>query len=299
MVPKVQAGYSQSPQKPKLLMQTLEMNKLEDYFPVDSHWKPFSKKDIEIAHTKEYIEGFFKGEPFYATSNGLAWSREFANSAKYTSSSLYHAILASLKGNVCLSPTPGFHHATPSSGRGYCTFSGQVIASVKIFRELGLSGAYIDLDEHFGNSIEDSRNFISDLNLAVPEFANVNPNGSGKKYIRDFESKFEIILKKIHEKKIHYVVVCSGADSLIDDDLGGSVDLAEWLSIKRTIYSELAKLGNGNDKFPTVLTLFGGYRKDHYESVLDAHIQDLLLCLQIHFGILTKYTSVYKKKSLK
>lgn len=297
MAPDKLAGYSRSPQKPAMLMEMIESSDLAKYFPVIVNWKPYPNKDFKIAHTKEYISGFFSGKAPYSNSSGINWSSEFGRSVRYTNASLYYAILNSLKGNVCLSPTSGFHHATPNSGGGYCTFSGQVIASVKIYRERGLSGAYIDLDEHFGNSIEESRNFVPELNQAVPKYANVNPKGSGINYIRDFESKFEYILKKIHDKEIHYVVVCSGADSLIDDDLGGSVNLKDWLSIKNIIYSELAKLDKGDYKFPTVITLFGGYREDHYTSVLDAHIQDLLLCLEIRYGIKTQYSSVYKKKS--
>jgi acetoin utilization deacetylase AcuC-like enzyme len=275
----------------------LKSNHLDKYFPIESQWNPFRKKDLEIAHTKEYIDGFFKGEQPYSTSSGLAWSKEFAESVKYTSASFYHSILNSLKGQICFSPTSGFHHASPELGGGYCTFSGQVIASVKLYQEFKVSGGYIDMDEHFGNSIEDSREFVTDLNKAVPLEANVNPVASGKKYINDFELKFDLILKMIQDKKIHYIVLCSGADSLIDDDLGGSVNLDEWLFIKKTIYSELRKLDKGENKFPTSICLFGGYREDHYESVLDAHIQDLLLCLEIRYGIKTQYSSVYQKKS--
>jgi len=277
-------------------MEMIRLNDLAKYFPIKSRWKPFTKKDFEIAHTTEYINGFFSGKLPDATSNGLEWSPEFASSVRYTTSSLYHAMLESIKGKICLSPASGFHHAMPSLGTGYCTFSGQVIASVKIYQELGLSGGYLDLDEHYGNSIEDSREFVPDLNRAIPVYANVNPKGSGKKYIKDFETKFKFILKKIQDKEIHYLVVCSGADSLIDDDLGGSVNLKEWLSIKKTIYSELAKFDKDNYKFPTTITLFGGYREDHFVSVLDAHIQDLLLCLMLRFNIKINYTSKYQKK---
>ena len=58
---------------------------------------------------------------------------------------------------LTFSPTSGFHHARPEGGSGFCTFSGQVIASLKIYEEKKLVGAYLDLDGHYGNSIEDSR----------------------------------------------------------------------------------------------------------------------------------------------
>ena len=116
------------------------------------------------------MEAFFSGIEPLAASNMLTWSRQLADSVRYTNAGLYHA-LASAVGNrssVAFSPVSGFHHATPESGDGFCTFSGQVIASVRIFREDKLPGAYIDLDGHYGNSIEDSGGFVKELNQAVP-----------------------------------------------------------------------------------------------------------------------------------
>jgi len=37
-----------------------------------------------------------------------------------------------------------------------------------MYRERGLSGAWIDLDGHFGNSIDDTIDFAPDLARAVP-----------------------------------------------------------------------------------------------------------------------------------
>lgn len=47
-------------------------------------------------------------------------------------------------------------------------FSRQVIAAVKLYKELNVSGAWIDLDAHFGNNIEDSRYIVQSLNKAIP-----------------------------------------------------------------------------------------------------------------------------------
>ena len=82
---------------------------------------------------------------------------------RYTNASLYHAIEHAVAHpeQVALSSTSGFHHARPTGGGGFCTFSGQVIAAVKIYREHRLVGAHVDLDGHFGNSIEDSQTSVS------------------------------------------------------------------------------------------------------------------------------------------
>ena len=104
---------------------------------------------------------------------------------RYTNASLYHAIEHAVAHpeQVTFSPTSGFHHARPAAGSAFCTFSGQVIAAIKIFREHRLVGAYLDLDGHFGNSIEDSRTFVADLNQAIPPGCNINPDGDHADYL--------------------------------------------------------------------------------------------------------------------
>ncbi len=294
---KIPVGYSKSPNKPKLLLEWLKRNQLSR-FPIKKNWSPFEKEDFYIAHTKKYVDSFFTGGGL-SQSNGLDWNPEFAESIRYTNASLFEAIRYATKhpDKITFSPTSGFHHATPSRGGGYCTFSGQVIASLKLYEESKLCGAYLDLDEHFGNSIEDSRDFCPDLNEAVPHHANINPTGQGKTYITSLEKSLHHLESKMKAGEIHYLVLCSGADSLEDDDLGHSLSLKEWLQCKRLVYEWIWKTSETLQKpIPVTITLFGGYRDDHFDSVLDAHTLDLLLCLEILCGGGEKYTSVYRKK---
>ncbi|TGM11082.1 hypothetical protein EHQ82_21315 [Leptospira selangorensis] len=295
MSPNECIGYSMSPQKPKMFMDLIQELGYANYFPVKDDWSPFSIGEFLIAHHKSYVDAFFHGTQPLASSNGFEWSIELASSVCYTNASLYHAIRDSfLMDWVTFSPTSGFHHAKPKSGSAFCTFSGQVIASVKLYRELGLRGAYIDLDGHFGNSIEDSKSFLPDVIMAIPY--NINPSGRHDSYLRDAKQQFESVMEDIDKNKIHYIVYCSGADSLIDDDLGGSLSIEEWLHLKEWMYQKLVPFDKDLKKFPTTISLFGGYRKDHYRSVLDAHLMDLLLCLKIRFGIDVPYVSEYRKK---
>ena len=127
-----------------------------------------------LAHT-----AFFAGGRPLCESNELTWSEQFADSVRYTNASLCHAIEHSIAHpeQLTFSPTSGFHHARPRGGGGFCTFSGQVIAAVKLFRKHHMVGAHIDLDGHFGNSIEDSRAFVAKLNQAIPPGCNINPAG--------------------------------------------------------------------------------------------------------------------------
>ena len=172
-------NFSKSPQKPRRLLEFLSRHGLDRRFVRHDDWQPFQREDFLLAHTPEYVDAFFAGRRPLCESNELTWSEQFADSVRYTNASLYHAIEHAVAHpeQVTFSPTSGFHHAGPTGGGGFCTFSGQVIAAVKIFREHRLVGAHIDLDGHFGNSIEDSRAFVADLNQAIPPGCNINPTG--------------------------------------------------------------------------------------------------------------------------
>jgi acetoin utilization deacetylase AcuC-like enzyme len=294
-----EVGFSKSPNKPKLLLNWINQNNLQDYFQVNSKWKPFSKKDFLSAHYKKYVDDFFNGVEPSASSNYLDWNKQFADSVKYTNSSLYTSILASIQNpsRITFSPTSGFHHASPDSGAGYCTFSGQVIASLKIWKTLKLAGTYFDLDGHFGNSIEDSREYCQDLEYAIPPGFNINPRGNGAKYLASLQVGLNNVKESLLSGQIDYVVACSGADSLIDDDLGGQVNIIEWIQAKHMIYSMIEEVSNQLGKpIPLTICLFGGYRKDDFNSVLDAHTQDLVTCLNILGKNKIGYQSKYKKR---
>lgn len=286
MVAPTQPGFSRSPLKPSLLLQRTEQLDMSQIFAVDKDWQPFSPWDFQVAHSAAYVEAFFSGTEPLASSNGIQWSARFADSVRYTNASLFHAIAASIEnpGRICFSPTSGFHHATPERGGGFCTFSGQAIASLKLYRAAGLVGAYLDLDMHDGNSLEDSRKFAPDLNFAVPTQYNINPQGTHQEYLASLEAHLEDLRSALFRREVHYVVYCHGADSHEWDDLGGQVTTDEWLQASRMVYMMLRSVADTIGPVPLTLSLFGGYRADHYESVLDLHLADLHIALEILAG---------------
>ncbi len=292
----IHRSYTKSPLKPMLLMKSLESleqfnNKLDI-----TEFSPFEPNEFEIAHTKEYVEDFFNGEG-ECSSNNIPWSPEFAETVKYTNASLYHALRHAVLNplDVCLSPTAGFHHAMPENGSGFCTFSGQVIAAVKIYEEFRLSGAVLDLDGHFGNSIEDSRDFVPDLNKAIPLGYNINPTGINSKYLEYLKNKLRQLENSIMvNNSIHYIMWCHGADSHRSDDLLGQCDTEHWVECSNMFYSWLKALDEklikkGRAPMPVVISLFGGYRKDDYASVISLHIKDLAVCLNTLCGANIEY----------
>ena len=277
-------NFSKSPQKPRLLLEFLSRLGLDRHFVRHVDWPPFQREDFLLAHTAEYVDAFFAGRRPLCESNELTWSQQFADSVRYTNASLYHAIEHAVAHpeQVTFSPTSGFHHARPTGGGGFCTFSGQVIAAVKIFREHRLVGAHIDLDGHFGNSIEDSRTFVADLNQAIPPGCNINPTGAHAGYLDSLKKHLADLEGRLARGEVHYVVFAHGADSHEDDDLGGQSTTAEWLEASSLVYGMLDRVSQQLGRLvPLTLALFGGYRGDNYEAVLRLHTADLIRCLQV------------------
>ena len=293
---------SLSPQKPKMLLDYLEKNNLLQYFEIENNFTPFNKEDFYIAHHEDYVNSFFSDEleKRYRRLLGINWNKEFADTTRYTNASLYSAIHSSVKNpqNVCFSPTSGFHHAFPRKGGFYCSFSGQVIASMKIYEEFGLSGSYIDLDGHYGNSIDNSYSYVNNLDKAIPpQTGNINIQAKHQEYLDELEKKLQLLGRYIKDQKIHYLVFCHGADSHEWDDLGHQLTTDEWIQCSEIFYNFILRLQKDIGKqIPLTLALFGGYRKDDYESVLSLHTADLVKCLNILCGQNIHYVPKVKEK---
>jgi acetoin utilization deacetylase AcuC-like enzyme len=274
------SSFSKSPLKPFLLMERIKQKGLRKLFRFKSDFNPFTENDFKIAHTETYVHNVFNGEGNYL-SNSLPWSKNLVHSLTYTNAALHEAIKQSIlhPENLCFAPISGMHHAKPDRGSGFCTFSGQVISSIKLYEEFGISGAYFDLDGHFGNSIEDTRGFNPILNLAIPKGCNVNPKGKNKTYLKSFENSMERIGQLIKENKLHYVVFAHGADSHADDDIGGGCDTKHWLLCAVRFSEWVNRISEEIGRpLPVTLALFGGYRSDNYNAVLDLHLKSILTC---------------------
>ena len=293
---------SLSPEKPRRLLEFLDRHGLLRHFEMEADFDPFDRDDFYIAHEKAYVDSFFSDqiERKYSRMLGLKWSKAFAETVRYTNASFYRAIAECVRHpeQVSFSPAGGFHHAIPRKGLLYCSFSGQVIAATKLYREQGVSGCFIDLDGHYGNSIDKSYDFVPDLERAVPrEIGNINIGSHHRAYIDELREKLAVLKDYISDGRIHYVVFCHGADSHEWDDLGHQLTTAEWVECADIFYTFIFDLQRElNRQIPTCVTLFGGYRKDDYDNVLSLHTADLTACLNILCGNDIHYTPQVKER---
>lgn len=273
-------SFSQSPLKPYLLMNRIKESDFKDAFEIVDNFSPFKREDFFIAHTEEYVANVFNKEGNYR-SNSLPWSENLVESLTYTNAALYNAMRYAYLNplELCFAPISGMHHAMPSSGCGFCTFSGQVISSIKLYEEFGAVSAWFDLDGHYGNSIEDTRAFNTLVDKAIPEYCNVNPQGYEESYVENFEMHLELIGEKIKSGEVHYVVFAQGVDSHIEDDLGGSCGTKNWIKCAEQFSVWVNKMEEEIGRsLPVTMVLFGGYRKQDYNAVLDLHIRSLRTC---------------------
>lgn len=287
-------SYSKSPIKPKLVMDRL-IQVATALGAIDAikihHYPPFEPERFLVAHLPEYVEAFFQGVKPLCERNQVPWSQMLADSVRYTNSSLYHAQEHALfnPSSITFSPTSGFHHAQPEGGFGFCSFSGQVIAAVELYRKYGVAGAWIDLDGHFGNSIEDSRKFIPELAIAIPTGCNINPYGTGKAYLSDLGEQLAKLKQRVLTGEINWIAFAQGADSHYADDLAfdndmlvsGRLNTKDWMTANKMVYEWVTELDREIGKpIPLTIALFGGYRSDDFQSVIELHVANILTALK-------------------
>ncbi len=282
MAPSGVASFSKSPTKPRRFMEFLPRTPLWAHVKQERLFPRVTREQLLTAHTREYVEAYLDGHEPLASSCGIDWTPEQRDSVLFTNGALVSAVMHALAHpeEITMAPVSGLHHARPERGEGFCTFSGQVIAGVEAWRRRGVHGAWIDLDQHFGNSIEDARDFRVGQVEPIPEGCNLNINATHKEYLAELSVKLTQLGERVLSGEIHYVGVAHGADSHEWDSLGGAVTTEEWVSAAAMVYDRIrawsARLGR---PVPVVMALFGGYRDDDPDSVLGLHAMDLAQAL--------------------
>ena len=292
--PDAPGNYSKSPSKPRRFLEFLRATPVWPHVEMRDSFQPLTRDELLLAHTPEYVDAFLAGTQPLCERNGLHWSAPFRDSVLLTNACLLAAIPAAIlnPAQLTMAPVSGFHHARPAGGSGFCTFSGQVIAALQLHRRHHLVGAWVDLDAHFGNSIEDSRAFRPDLEQAIPRDCNINPEGSHAAYLSDLEHKIRRLEARVVAGEVDYICVAHGADSHEWDQLGGQCSTAEWLRASDLVYDMLERCTARRSRpVPVTLALFGGYRDDHPQSVLGLHAMDMARCLELLRGLRIGYVA--------
>lgn len=172
---------------------------------------------------------------------------------------------------------------------------------MKVYLEFGLCGSYIDLDGHHGNSIDNSRDFIPDLDKAIsPICGNINISVRHEAYIKELKYHLSILREEILAGRVHYIVFGHGADSHEWDELANQLTTEEWIECSKLVYTLIRDLEEETGKtIPLIIFLEGGYRRDDYNSVLSLHTTDLVQCLNILCNKFPQYITEVRPRLLK
>jgi acetoin utilization deacetylase AcuC-like enzyme len=203
---------------------------------------------------------------------------QVADSLKYTTGAMYEAAyLALTNKQVACAPVSGFHHAHYTFGGGFCTFNG-LMATLYKLRDRGLiqRAAILDLDMHYGDGTEDIIEIL----------------GSGswvKQYSKSFYPRqaetFLTALPSIieqwadSENRPDIILYQAGADSHVDDPLGGYLTTEQMRRRDRIVFETCKRVG-----IPVAWNLAGGYQRDadgSIEPVLELHRATMEECAAV------------------
>lgn len=144
--------------KSRAIAQSLEVNPV-DGAQIDDPADFFqdAEQAIKIIHSREYVNAVKTGTPVdLAESQGFSWDEKIYQMAVSHSAGLIAATRHVLdNGGTAGSLSSGLHHASYSSGKGFCTFNG-LAAAAKYAQDAGVERTLlIDFDAHAGGGTWD------------------------------------------------------------------------------------------------------------------------------------------------
>lgn len=253
------SSFSPSAGKPrKLVEQWLRRYPIELVEP-----KPVTAEELSSAHDPAYVRDVLACRRANGFSN---LSREIADSLPYTTGSLVSAVRHVLEhGGAACSPTSGFHHACYSSGGGFCTFNGLMVAAMLVRERVERVGI-LDCDFHYGNGTDD---IIARKRLDfVAHHSTGNRDHDPELFLRELPA----ILRDMQAGLLIYQ---AGADAHVDDPLGGWMDSGQMRRRDRIVF-EFCKA----NQVPVAWNLAGGYQ-EAFQNVLDLHHATMEECLEV------------------
>jgi acetoin utilization deacetylase AcuC-like enzyme len=250
-------SYSPSAGKPRLVVERW----LNSGLPVEIRsYEPLTADQIALAHDPSYVEGIITGRINNGFGNTLP---SVAQSLLWTTGSVVAATrYAAQTRALAASPTSGFHHACYSSGGGFCTFNGLVIAAQMLKRE-GLIEriGIIDVDCHAGNGTDD---IIERLGLDFIQHWSFGNQSFGHDPAHRFLQELPEVVASMSD--VDVVIAQLGADMSAHDPLGGVLDNEEMRLRDRIILTGIARLGIG-----CCWVNAGGYQNP-ISKVVDLHM---------------------------
>ncbi|MBX7098139.1 MAG: hypothetical protein K1X89_10530 [Myxococcaceae bacterium] len=188
-------------------------------------------------------------------------SQVVARSLPYTTGACIGAALTALTDGIAASLTSGFHHAGPRGPRGFCTFNGLMVASTRLLAEGRVMRlAIVDCDYHYG----DGTQAIIEAKGLADQVLHVS---FGQRFTAPHHA--QAYLDEVHRLGdwltafgAQLVLYQAGADTHVDDPLGGLLTTAQMRERDRAIFTMAREL-----RLPLAWNLAGGYQVEPDGSI--------------------------------
>ncbi len=262
-------GYSPSGTKPKFVCEDWKSRGLIEV----TSFQPIDRTDLELAHSKKYIEGVFAGT--IANGHGNR-NRAVADSTLWTVGSMVAAARQALVSKVACSPSSGFHHAHYESGGGFCTFNGLIVAARTVLNEgRAKRVGILDCDWHYGDGTE---NILRQLQLR----SQILHRTSGREHfddVADYDAWLTRSLEALWEEDVDLILYQAGADAHRNDPLGGLLSDQQMADRDRQVFDFcFAK------QIPIAWNLAGGYQRSSdgaIDKVIELHRATMKACIEV------------------
>lgn len=258
--------------KSQRIYESLQLNPIQDVEiedPSDDFYN--AVEIIGQIHTKDYIKAVKTGTPKnLAESNGFDWDEKIFQMAVSHSAGLIAAAREALLNNtVAGSLSSGLHHASRSSGAGFCTFNG-LTAAAMYAKSIGADKTLIlDYDAHAGGGTWNI------MQKVLPETVQVDVTVSPFDiYSPDGDSRLDIVKSSTYSTSIGeslgYAATLGEFDLIIYN--AGMDPLNSGVSLQHIREREDAVREFIGDT-PAIFALAGGYTwgNRQIEEVVDWH----------------------------
>jgi acetoin utilization deacetylase AcuC-like enzyme len=235
--------------------------------------EPASLKDLELAHSREYLETLRKASALEEVVGVEVWPDLHDQILRAQRSSVGGTILATRRAlasrGIAVNLGGGLHHATRSSGRGFCVFNDVAVAILKA-RESGYEHPVlvVDLDLHDGNGTreifaEDDSVFTFSIHnqdwSRQPARASLSIELTGEvddaTYLEALTRHLPALIEDFRPGLVFYL---AGTDPAMDDQIGNwKISPEGMLRRDRFVVGQIR--GTSARGTPMVVLLAGGY----------------------------------------
>ena len=229
-------------------------------------------QDLARAHLPAFVDAVLSCR----SDNGFGnRSKAVAKSLPYTSGAMLSAAREALRnGRVAVAPCSGFHHAGYANAGGFCTFNGLMVTAMALHaagevKRVGI----LDFDHHYGDGTD---NIIDRLHIDWIEHYSAGEHYGFATEARRFLSSIPGLVAGM--KGCDVILYQAGADSHIDDPLGGWLTTEQLFERDLLVFEAAAELG-----IPVAWNLAGGYQTP-LRKVLRIHDGTMRACAGVHLN---------------